>query len=156
MIQLCRSSLLFYINLWAQDSHSSFIMWTQLHMGSVGFTFLLKVLLLPTLNEQPFLVRVQFSSVQSLSHVQLFATQWIPARQAALSNTNSRSSLRLASIESVMPSSHLVLCQPLLLLPSVLQNSLTVMCRLMLDRLTLRRYMCAVSGWFLPTIFSCH
>ena len=62
--------------------------------------------------------RVQFSSVQSLSHVRLFVTPWITARQAALSITNSRSSLRLTSIESVMPSSHLILCRPLLLLPS--------------------------------------
>ena len=59
------------------------------------------------------------SSVQSLSHVRLFATPWITARQAALSITNSRSSLRLASIESVMPSSHLILCRPLLLLPPI-------------------------------------
>ena len=58
-----------------------------------------------------------FSSVQSLSHVRLFATPWIAARQASLSITNSRSSLRLRSIESVMPSSHLILCHPLLLLP---------------------------------------
>ena len=49
---------------------------------------------------------IQFSSVQSLSHVQLFATSWITARQASLSITNSWSSLRLTSIESVMPSSH--------------------------------------------------
>ena len=55
----------------------------------------------------------QFSSVQSLSHVQLFATLWIAARQASLSITNSRSSLRLMSIELVMPSSHLILCHPL-------------------------------------------
>ena len=54
---------------------------------------------------------------QSLSRVQLFATPWIAARQASLSITNSRSSLRLTSIESVMPSSHLILCCPLLLLP---------------------------------------
>ena len=54
---------------------------------------------------------VQFSSVQSLSHVQLFVTPWIAARQASLSITNSRSSLRLTSIESVMPSSHLILCR---------------------------------------------
>ena len=60
---------------------------------------------------------VQFSSVQLLSCVQLFATPWIAARQASLSITNSRSSLRLPSIESVMPSSHLILCRPLLLLP---------------------------------------
>ena len=61
----------------------------------------------------------QFSSVQSLSRVQLFATPWIAAHQASLSITNSRSSLRLTSIESVMPSSHLILCCPLLLLPPI-------------------------------------
>ena len=59
----------------------------------------------------------QFSSVQSLSHVQLFATPWIAAHQVSLSITISRSSLRLMSIELVMPSSHLILCRPLLLLP---------------------------------------
>ena len=62
---------------------------------------------------------VQFSSVQSLSHVWLFATLWIPARQASLSITNSWSSLKLTSIESVMPSNHLILCCPLLLLPPI-------------------------------------
>ena len=61
----------------------------------------------------------QFSSVQSLSRVRLFATPWIAARQASLSITNSRSSLRLTSIESGMPSSHLILCRPLLLLPPI-------------------------------------
>ena len=60
-----------------------------------------------------------FSSVQSLSCVRLFAAPWIAARQASLSITNSRSSLRLRSIESVMPSSHLILCRPLLLLPPI-------------------------------------
>ena len=60
---------------------------------------------------------VQFSSVQSLSRVRLFATPWITAHQASLSITNSRSSLRRTSIESVMPSSHLILCCPLLLPP---------------------------------------
>ena len=58
----------------------------------------------------------QFSSVQSLSRVQLFATPWIAARQASLSITISQSSLKLTSIESVMPSSHLILCYPLFLL----------------------------------------
>ena len=58
-------------------------------------------------------------SVQSLSPVQLFATPWITARQDSLSITNSRSSLKLMSIESVMPSSHLNLCRPLLLLPPI-------------------------------------
>ena len=61
----------------------------------------------------------QFSSVQSLSHVRLFVTPWITARQAPLSITNSQSSLKLTSIESVMPSSHLILCRPLLLLPPI-------------------------------------
>ena len=60
-----------------------------------------------------------FSSVQSLSRVWLFATAWIAARQASLSITNSRSSPRLTSIESVMPSCHLILCRPLLLLPPI-------------------------------------
>ena len=60
---------------------------------------------------------LQFSSMQSLSRVWLFGTPWIAARHASLSITNSRSSHRLKSIESVMPSSHLILCRPLLLLP---------------------------------------
>ena len=62
---------------------------------------------------------VHFSSVHSLSCVWLFATSWIVACQASLSITNSRSSLRFTSIESMMPSSHLILCCPLLLLPSI-------------------------------------
>ena len=62
---------------------------------------------------------VEFSSVQSLSRVRLFATPWIAARQASLSITISLSSPKLTSIESVMPSSHLILCRPLLLLPSI-------------------------------------
>ena len=71
----------------------------------------------PSPNSFPHLF--QFSSVQSLSRVRLFATPLITARQASLSITNSRSSLRLMSIESVMPSSHLILCHPLLLLPPI-------------------------------------
>ena len=59
------------------------------------------------------------SSVQLLSHVQLFATPWTAACQASLSNTNSWSLLKLISIELVMPSNHLILCCPLLLLPSI-------------------------------------
>ena len=62
---------------------------------------------------------LQFSSIQLLSCVRLCATPWIAARQASLSITNSWSSLKLTSIESVMPSSHLILCRPLLLLPPV-------------------------------------
>ena len=66
----------------------------------------------------PFFFSFQFGSVQLLSRVRLFATPWIEARQASLS-INSRSSLRLMPIESVMPSSHLILCRPLLLLPPI-------------------------------------
>ena len=63
--------------------------------------------------------RLQFSSVQLLSRVWLFATPWTAAHQASLSITNSRSLLKLMSIKSVMPSKHLILCHPLLLLPSI-------------------------------------
>ena len=62
---------------------------------------------------------VQFSSVQSLSCVRLYATPWIAAHQASLFIINSRSLPKLMSIESVMPSNHLTLCRPLLLLPSI-------------------------------------
>ena len=62
---------------------------------------------------------VQFSSVQSLSHVRLFVTTWTAARQASLSITNSQSPPKPMCIESVMPSNHLILCLPLLLLPSI-------------------------------------
>ena len=61
----------------------------------------------------------RFSSVQSLSRVRLFATPWTAACQASLSITNSRSLPKLMSIEAVMPSCHLILCHPLLLLPSI-------------------------------------
>ena len=78
------------------------------------------------LNVQPVLKTViknkvlfQFSSAQSLSRVWLFVTPWIAARQASLSITNSQSSLRLTSIESVMPSNHLIFCRPLRLLPPI-------------------------------------
>ena len=69
------------------------------------------------------MLTIQFSSVQLLSRIRLFATPWIAARQASLSITNSRSSLRLTSIESVMPSSHLILCHLLFLLPQSLPAS---------------------------------
>ena len=64
-------------------------------------------------------LNVQFSSVQLLSRALLFATPWTTACQASLSITNSRSLLKLMSIELVMPSNHLILCHPLLLLPSI-------------------------------------
>ena len=62
---------------------------------------------------------LQFSSVQSLSHVWLFVTPWTTAHQASLSITNSSSLPKIMSIESVMPSNHLILCRPLLLPPSI-------------------------------------
>ena len=65
------------------------------------------------------LLYLQFSSVQSLSRVQLLATTWTTGRQASRSITNSWSPPKPMSIESVMPSSHLILCRPLLLLPSI-------------------------------------
>ena len=65
------------------------------------------------------LFQFQLSSVQSLSRVRLFVTPWTAARQASLSITNPQSLLKLMSIKSVMPSNHLILCHPLLLLPSI-------------------------------------
>ena len=62
---------------------------------------------------------LRISSVQSLSHVQLFVTPWTAARQASLSITNSRSLLKLMSLELVMPCNHLILCRPLLFPPSI-------------------------------------
>ena len=67
----------------------------------------------------PLTICYQCSSVQSFSCVRLFATPWTAARQAFLSITNSQSLPELMSIESVMPSNHLILCRPLLLLPSI-------------------------------------
>ena len=74
-----------------------YVLWNDYHIRLVNTSF-------------------QFSSVQLLSHVRLFATPWITACQASLSITNSRSLLKLMSIESDVPSSHLILCRPLLLL----------------------------------------
>ena len=70
-------------------------------------------------NKEQVTIILQFSLVQSLSCVQLFVTPWTVARQASLSITNSQNSPKPMSIESVMPSSHLILCHPLLLLPSI-------------------------------------
>ena len=73
----------------------------------------------PITHSGHFTMNDAISSVQSPSRVRLFATPWITARQASLSITNSWSSLKLMSIESVMPSSHLILCRPLLLTPPI-------------------------------------
>ena len=90
--------MLFFFHLWL-------ITWHIIHMGCIYLSIMESAL--------------RFSSVQSLSRVRLFATPWTAARQASLSITNSRSSPKLMSIESVMPSNHLILCRPLLLLPSI-------------------------------------
>ena len=66
---------------------------------------------------------LKFVSVQSVSHVRLFVTPWTVAHQASLSITNSWSLLKLMSFESVMPSNHLILCRPLLLLPSIFPST---------------------------------
>ena len=68
---------------------------------------------------ESLIINKTLSLVQSINRIQLFATPWIPAHQASLSITNSRSSLKFMFIESVMPSSHLILCCPLLLLPPI-------------------------------------
>ena len=81
--------------------------------GSAGF------ILLRRLNWKSICFQPHSSSVQLLSHVWFFVTPWTAACQASLSITNSRSLLKLMSIESVMPSSHLILCRPLLLLPPI-------------------------------------
>ena len=73
-------------------------------------------------NHHDYIKTLQFISVPSLSRVWLFVTPWIAACQASLSITNSRSSLILTALESGMPSSHLILCRPLLLLPPIPQN----------------------------------
>ena len=86
---------------------------TSTHTQFRDCRLLLKICLPPL----PTFKITQFSSVQSLSRLRLFVTPWITACQASLSITNSWSSLRFTSIESVMPSSHLILCRPLFLLP---------------------------------------
>ena len=91
------------------------VSWVQ-HLNWLNlFSFSLFDMTIKISISQDFLWRLnEISSVQSLSCVQLFATPWIAAHQASLSITNSQSSPRLTSIESVMPSSHLILCRPLL------------------------------------------
>ena len=102
----------------------------NIHLGGKGSKILISFLdnnQLPSLilyqnSASSYLLKgwlIAISSVQLLSRVRLFATPWITARQASLSITNSQSSLRLTSIESVMPSSHLILCRPLFILPPI-------------------------------------
>ena len=101
---------------WVQDS----VLTTVMHQPNTSAVFLNN----PLWNLVLFLYHIAYSisSVQSLSPVWLFATPWTSAHQASLTNTNSHSLLKLMSIESVMPSYHLILCHPLLLLPSIFPN----------------------------------
>ena len=114
-----------------QTSLANHIDWiTQLKVETMSFSFFLDdqhplALWGHTLSRGNTVSICSVSSVQSLSCVQLFATSWITARQASLSITNSRSSSKLMSIDSVMPSSHLILCHPFLL-PSPILPSITV------------------------------
>ena len=87
----------------------SFFLWVTCVFSRITLLFICHVFYLPHC----------ISSVQSLSHIQLFAIPWAVACQASLSITNSWSLLKLMSIKSVMPSNHLILCCPVLLLPSI-------------------------------------
>ena len=88
-------------------------------LKTVSLVIRLLAIMLLLYGSQNNILHIQFSSVQSLSRVWLFAIPWIAAHQASLSISSSWSSLKLTSIESVMLSSHLFLCHPLLLLPSI-------------------------------------
>ena len=104
----------YFYNLLKKLFYSPNRMWILLKRRNVLF------LLLTDFSLEPLsCFCYQFSSVQSLSRVRLFATPWIAAGQASLSITNSWSSLKLMSIESVMPSNHLIICRPLFLLPPI-------------------------------------
>ena len=130
------------IQVQSKNVSVSFSMWISIHSSAVCWINLsFSVELLCTFGEvkRPH-ERINFwisfwsidwfvsvSSLQSLSRVQLFVIPWIAACQASLSITNSRSSRKLTSIESVMPTSHLILCHPLLLLPPI-PPSIRVFC----------------------------
>ena len=102
------------IIVWWCDVNYGDMMLTTMMMVMVRMVTMMKLMKMVLI-----MVLMIFSSVQSLSRVRLFATPWTAARQASLSITNSQSSLKPMSIESVMPSNHLILCRPLLLLPSI-------------------------------------
>ena len=92
------------------------------HRGSTLVTSSKPNYLPKAIHPNTILLGIQFSSVQSLSHVRLYATPWTAACQASLSTTNSWSLLKLMSIESMMPSNHLILCRPLLIPPSIFSS----------------------------------
>ena len=108
------SSVIHYYKSQTQFSKGHYLSMPRILICNFIFKFITEVVLSFKSN-----IKVQIRSDQSLSRVQLFATPWIAAHQATLSITNSRSSLGLTSIKSVMPSSHLILCCPLLLLPPI-------------------------------------
>ena len=96
--------------------------WTQVMMELLKFSLIVSWDDVSVEGYELVAIMYQLSSIQSLSSVWLFATSWTAARQAYLSITNSRSPPKYMSIELVIPSSHLILCRPLLLLPSVFPN----------------------------------
>ena len=105
--------------LWQDAPHSSVVLSLSL-FSTLSFILLCFPLLLSS--PIPYTFILPNISVQSLSRVRLFATPWIAAHQASLSITSSQSLPKLRSIESVMPSNHLILCHPLLLLLSIFPN----------------------------------
>ena len=105
--------------LWQDALHSSVVLSLSL-FSTLSFILLCFPLLLSS--PIPYTFILPNISVQSLSRVRLFATPWIAAHQASLSITSSQSLPKLRSIESVMPSNHLILCHPLLLLLSIFPN----------------------------------
>ena len=107
--------------VWQPTVHGVAKSWTRLsNFKDVPFKWVTaRALIYVSITSQLDNCSVQFSSIQSLSCIRLFATLWTAAHQASLSITSSQSLLKLMSSESVMPSNHLLLCCPLLLLPSV-------------------------------------
>ena len=108
----------YWLSVWSNVSFKANISFLTFCLYNISID-VIEVLKSPTSTELLSISLFQFGSVQSLSHVRLFVTPWIATLQASLSITSPRSPLRLTSIESVMPSSHLILCRPLLLLPPV-------------------------------------
>ena len=105
-----------------ESSTTERLNWIELFISSISSLFSLEdwtFLRISFLSGYPFDCHIQFSSVHSLSCVRLFVTPWIAASQASPFTTNSWSSPKLMCIESVMPSSHLILCRPLHLLPPI-------------------------------------
>ena len=106
------------------------------------------------------MIKTVYQSVQSLSHIQLCVTTWTAACQASLSITNSGSLLKLMSFESVMPSNHLILCPPLLLLPSifpsirVFSNELQTLCVNVLSILLVKNIKVFIFIFFYSSKFS--